>query len=466
MRPTKIWKQGHYLKHELVQTKSMDEGSLGISSFGDWGNNEGPSDYMFFSSDGEDSDGEILVTSMNDVDMPKIKKQFVTAEDALMATASRLALLGRMHKKNRITHGFVCNVVLIAFLTTCIAFIDWCAWRIVRQPFDAFYFISPFLASAFLVACAGYISVPILKRFNTRQKFRRKWPYMYYSEKGTPTIGGVFFIPIGIAVAKVMGGSSAEFSSILLVTLAYALVGLLDDAIGLMKPHSFGLSKETKLLLEVAVAAWFSFQLYTKNVSSPYGMKMVIPVPAPVGVVNLRGYYLLLIVFTFVFMAKGYKSIDGMDGFAGGTSALAFVAMSVAVLPICSDVSVFGTSMAGACVGFLLHNRYKSSVAMGNTGSLALGGALAAMASCSGMFIPLFIASGIMVIEVIAGIFQLLYFRITERLKGKTHNFFEVAPLHHYLKLCGIREPYILSGAYLISSIFAVLAGYVGLTSA
>lgn len=181
---------------------------------------------------------------------------------------------------------------------------------------------------------------------------------------------------------------------------------------------------------------------------------------------DLGGYYLLLIVFTFILMAHGHRLTDELDGFAGGTSALAFVAMSVAVLPICSDVSVFGTSMAGACVGFLLHNRYKASVIMGNTGSLAMGGALAAMASCSGMFIPLFIASGILVIEVIAVAIQAFFFRITESIQGKARNFFQVAPLHHYLELCGVREPSIVAGAYCISAFLAVFAAYVGLASA
>ncbi|XP_021763909.1 phospho-N-acetylmuramoyl-pentapeptide-transferase homolog [Chenopodium quinoa] len=466
LRNTSIWKQGYNLKHDVVQLRSMDEDSVGIFSFDDWGNIEGTSDYMIFSSDGEDSDGEILVTPMNDVDMPRVKRQFVTAEDALTATASRLALLGRMHKKDRIIYGFVSNFGLISFLTICLAFVDWRAWRIVRQPLDAFYFLSPFLASASLVAFAGYVSVPILKIFNIRQKFRRKWPYKYNSKKGTPTIGGVFFIPIGVAVAKFMGGSSTESTGILLVTLAYAVIGLFDDTVGLIKPRNFGLSRGTKFLLEVAVAAWFSFWLYTQNISSPYGMKMLVPLPAPVGLLNLGGYYLLLTVFTFILMTRGHKIIDELDGFAGGVAALAFVAMSVAVLPICSDVSVFGTSMAGACVGFLLHNRYRASVTMGNTGSLAIGGALAAMASCSGMFIPLFIASGILVIEVIAVVIQIFPFRTAESLQGRARSFFQVPPLHHYLELYGMKEPSIVTGAYFISAFLAVLAGYVGLVSA
>uniref|UniRef100_A0A7C8ZV48 Phospho-N-acetylmuramoyl-pentapeptide-transferase n=1 Tax=Opuntia streptacantha TaxID=393608 RepID=A0A7C8ZV48_OPUST len=270
---SKILKQGYKLQNNVGCPTSMDQGSLGISPWDDWGSNEEPSEYLIFSSDGEDSDGEILVMPINDVDMPATKKQFVTAEDALTATAHRVAMFGKRHKRHRITYGFVTNLGLITFLILLLAFLDWCAWRIVRRPLKNFYFLSPFLASALLAACAGYVSVPVLKRFNVRRKFKRKWPVRLYFEKGTPTVGGMFFIPVGVAVAKLMSGSSTEVSGIIAVTLAFAAVGLLDDLLGLMTYHVCGLSRWTRILLEVTVAASFSFWLCTKNISSPYGMR-------------------------------------------------------------------------------------------------------------------------------------------------------------------------------------------------
>ncbi|KAH9605197.1 hypothetical protein KSS87_013189 [Heliosperma pusillum] len=422
------------------------QGSLGISSFDDWAGNVMTSDYVIFSSDGEDSDGEILVTPINDVDMPTIRKQFVTAEDAFTATAHRLAMFGKRHKKHRITHGFVTTLGLITFLTSFLALVDWCAWRIVRQPLDNFYFLSPFIASAFLVACAGYVSIPVLKLFNIRQKFKRKWLPIHFSKKGTPTVGGLFFIPIGVAVAKFMSGSSTVISGMLAVTLAFAAVGLLDDT--------------------VAIAACFSFWLYTTNIPSPYGMKMVVQLPPPFGLVHLGKFYLLLTLFTFILMANGHYLTDGLDGLGGGTSALSFVAMSTAVLPICSGLSIFGASMAGACVGFLLHNRHKASVTMGSTGSFALGGALAAMASCSGMFIPLYIASGFLVLEISAVIIQILYFKVAQRLQRRGGRSFHIAPLHHHFEMCGMPEHFIVAAAYCVSSLLALLATYVALISA
>lgn len=165
-------------------------------------------------------------------------------------------------------------------------------------------------------------------------------------------------------------------------------------------------------------------------------------------------------------MGNGVNLTDGLDGLAGGTAALAFIAMSIAVLPICSDLAIFGASMAGACVGFLLHNRYRASVFMGDTGSLALGGALAAMAACTGMFFPLFIASGIFVMEASSVIIQVLYFKTTKILWGAGRRVFRMAPLHHHLELCGIKEPVIVAGAYVVASILTLFAAYAGLISA
>lgn len=165
-------------------------------------------------------------------------------------------------------------------------------------------------------------------------------------------------------------------------------------------------------------------------------------------------------------MGNGVNLTDGLDGLAGGAAALAFIGMSIAVLPICSELAIFGASMAGACVGFLLHNRYRASVFMGDTGSLALGGALAAMAACTGMFFPLFISSGIFVMEASSVIIQVLYFKTTRLLWGFGRRVFRMAPLHHHFELCGIKEPIIVAGAYGISSMLALLAAYVGLISA
>lgn len=190
-------------------------------------------------------------------------------------------------------------------------------------------------------------------------------------------------------------------------------------------------------------------------------------VPLPLGIVYLGRCYQLLTSFCFVSMGHGVKLADALDGLAGGIAALAFTGMSIAVLPICSDLAIFGASMAGSCVGFLLHNRYKASVFMGNIGSLALGGALAAMAACTGMFFPLLISSGFFIVESLSVIIQVVYFKITKGFpRAWWWRFLRIPPFHYGLQLRGFREPNIVLGAYIISSVLALLGGYVGLVSA
>lgn len=192
----------------------------------------------------------------------------------------------------------------------------------------------------------------------------------------------------------------------------------------------------------------------------------MIPLPPPYGLVHLGKCYPLLTLICFVAMPYGVHFTDGADGLVGGVSALAFVGMSIAVLPICSELAIFGASMAGASVGFLFHNRYKASILLGDVGSLGLGGALSAMAACTGMFFPLFISSGVFILEALSVVLQVIVLKATIRRKGAARLISRVAPLHQQLKLYGLKVPLIVAIAYVVSSILAMLAGYIGLVSA
>ncbi|KAK6917196.1 Phospho-N-acetylmuramoyl-pentapeptide transferase, conserved site, partial [Dillenia turbinata] len=439
----------------------------GVSLLDDWGNNEGTSGYVFSSSDGEESDGDVLLNPISDIELPSTNDRHAPSYDSLAVTAHRFAMLAKRRKKRKIKYGILNNVGLIAFLTVLLLLVDLCAWRIVRLPLEPFYLMRPFFISAALASCAGYICVPLLNVFKMHQVLRKTGPTKHSSKKGTPTMGGLFFIPVGITVARtIVGYSSIEVSGAAAVTLGFAAIGLLDDVLSLVKNHNHGLSGWIKILLEVAVGTWFSYWLDATSLSLPYSMKTLVPLPPPLGLVFLGKCYLLLTSFCFVSMGNGVNLTDGLDGLAGGTAALAFIGMSVAVLPLYPDLAVFGASMAGACVGFLLHNRYRASVFMGDTGSLALGGALAAMASCTGMFFPLFVASGVFVLEVLSVIMQISYSKATKHLQGASRRLFRMAPFHHHLELSGIREPFIVTGAYIVTSFLCVLAGYIGLISA
>ncbi|KAH6773539.1 translocase 11 [Perilla frutescens var. frutescens] len=406
-----------YADHKLFESRTRSHGfrvrsrALRIcamdddfgASFGDWGNSE----YMFSSSEGDDSDGDVFLQPITDVDLPTSKERLLPSDDSITVTAHRLATLGSPRKRRKTVYGILNNVGLMVFSTFLLLLVDLCAWRIVRLPLAPFYLMRPFLISAVLVSCAGYICVPLFRMFNMRSMVRKRAPSQHSSKKGTPTMGGLYFVPIGLLVAEaVLKFSSIEVSGAAAVTMAFAAIGLLDDFLSIRYKND-GLSGWIRILLEAAIGAWFSYWLCTTDISTPYNMKTVVPLPGPLGLICLGKFYPVLTSFCFVSMANGVNLTDGLDGLAAGTAALAFIGMSIVVLPICSDLSIFGAAMAGACVGFLFQNQHKASIFMGDTGALALGGALAAMASCTGMFFPLFISSGIYVVEALSVIIQL-----------------------------------------------------------
>ncbi|PIN23443.1 Phospho-N-acetylmuramoyl-pentapeptide-transferase [Handroanthus impetiginosus] len=462
---SRVPRHGFRVRPGVVRVNAMDDDSAGVS-FDDWGDSSGHVDYMYSSSEGEESDGEIILQPITDVDLPTPKERFLPSDDSITVTAHRLATLGRTRRRRKTIYGILNNVGLVSFSTLLLLLVDQCAWRIVRLPLAPFYLMRPFLMSVVLVSCVGYICVPLFRLLKLQSIIRKESPDQHSSKKGTPTMGGLYFVPIGLLVAEVvLSFSSIEVSAAVAATIAFAAIGLLDDFLS-MNNNSDGLPGCVRLLLEVAVGAWFSYWLYTTDVSTPYSMKMVVPLPAPFGLVCLRKLYPLLTSFCFVSMANGINLTDGLDGLAAGTAALAFIGMSIVVLPICSDLSIFGASMAGACIGFLFHNRYKASICMGDTGALALGGALAAMASCTGMFFPLFISSGIIVLEALYVIIQASFIKASKYFQRRGYRMCRRATSHHHLELCGIKEPTIVAAAYVVTCVLILCGAYIGLTSA
>ncbi|XP_047318651.1 phospho-N-acetylmuramoyl-pentapeptide-transferase homolog [Impatiens glandulifera] len=419
------------LPHRKFGVRAMDE-----SFDDDWG------------SEGDESDGDFTLSPILDVDLPSAAKdKYVSANDPLTITVSRLAMLSRARRKKRIGYGIVNNMGLITFLITTLLFVDGCAWRIVKLPLPPLHLMQPFCISAILASFTGYVCVPLFRSLKIHRHSRNG------SKKITATMGGLLFVPIGIVVAELLlGFSSIEVSASAIATLSLATVGLVDDVSGIVKNRNNGLSDWIRFTLVVAVGICFSLWLDSTKIRTPYNMKLLVPLPGPLGLVFVGKFYLFLTSTCFVCMVNGINMADKLDGLAGGTAAMAFLGMSIASLPICPDVSVFGASMAGACMGFLLHNRHKASILMGKTGSLALGGALASMAACTGMFLPLLISSAIFLLEPISVIIMQVFF--VDR-----SSFLRQLALH------GLKEPIIVAVAYVIAAFLSLLAGYVALVS-
>lgn len=418
-----------------------------------------------YSSESEWSDDDVILTAFTDVELPMAVKS--RAEGALTIAAHRFATIDKGHKKSRTQQGLMNNVGLVAFLVMLLFFVDWCSWKIVRLPLDSFYLTRPFLTSAVLSALAGFLFAPIADSLKIHHFRRRGKSVSPSSRKPTPGMGGLFFVPVGIFVAKrEVGSNSNGVNGAAMITLIFAMVGLLDDISSLAADHNYKIPQWIRFLVQIVAGIYFSIWLGSTDISTPYSMKYLVPLPPPFGLALIGKVYMVLAATCSLFMGPAVTLVDGLDGLAGGIAALALIALSVAALPICSEFSVFGASMSGACIGFLFHNRYRASVVMSRVGSFALGGAVATIASCSGMFLPMLIACSLFFVELLFAILQVPFHMAKNSFRRTSRHPLKIRPSHYYLRLLGIKEPYIVAGAYMISCFLTLLAGYLGLVSA
>ncbi|KAK8452672.1 hypothetical protein SEVIR_5G146700v4 [Setaria viridis] len=359
------------------------------------------------------------------------------------------------------------NVGLVAFLAMLLLFVDWCSWKIVRLPLDSFYLTRPFLISAVLSALAGFLFAPVADSLKIQHFRRRGKSVSPSSRKPTPAMGGLFFVPIGIFVARrEVGSNSNGVNGAAMITLIFAMLGLLDDISSLATDRNRKIPQWIRFLVQIVAGTYFSIWLGSADILTPYSMKFLVPLPPPLGLAFMGKVYLVLAATCSLSMGTAVTLVDGLDGLAGGIAALALIGLSVAALPICSELSVFGASMSGACTGFLFHNRYRASIVMSRVGSFALGGAVAAIAACSGMFLPMLIACSIFFLELLFATLQVPFRMATNSFRGTKIYPLRIRPSHYYLRLWGIKEPYIVAGAYMISCFLTLVAGYLGLLSA
>ncbi|KAJ3685129.1 hypothetical protein LUZ61_014293 [Rhynchospora tenuis] len=418
------------------------------------------------SSEGEESDDEYYVNPYLDVDLPASKKEHNHVPDAALAVAAHSLRGNRSgHRKRRIREGMILNLWLITFIGLFLLWFDWCSWRIVRLPLKPLLLTQPFIISTMISASAGFLYTPLLETLKIYRIRKKERSNTQLSCKVKPTMGGLFFIPIGVIVGVVLIGKTSDLvNGSIIATFAFGAVGLFDDVLRGAGRHA-GLPGWLKLTVQAAVGLWFCHWLDSASMLTPYTMKRLIPLPSSFGLQYLGSFYFVATMFCFLATPNGVAMTDGIDGLATGTAALAFLGMSVAVLALSPDLAVLGSSMAGGCIGFLFHNRYKASVVMGQTGSMALGAALAAMASCSGMFFPLFIATGLFNVELFSIAFQVSYLSVTQRTFRFMRNISHLEPIHRHWKSSGIKDTVIVGGAYVLSCFLALLAGYVGLIS-
>lgn len=298
------------------------------------------------------------------------------------------------------------------------------------------------------------VFIPFLRRLKFGQSIRDEGPESHQKKTGTPTMGGIVFLVSIVITTFVMTGKYSEPGPetylLLLVTVGFGLLGFLDDFIKVVMKRNLGLTSKQKLLGQIVISVIFYFIFIQNDFST------TVSIPLTDVSFDLGWFYVLFIIFWLVGFSNAVNLTDGLDGLVSGTSAIAFGALAVLAWNLGQyDVAIFGVAVVGAVLGFLVFNAHPAKVFMGDTGSLALGGAIAAIAILSKLEIILILIGGVFVIETLSVILQVASFKTT----GK--RIFKMSPLHHHYELVGWSEWRVVVTFWTIGLLFAVLGIYI-----
>ena len=308
------------------------------------------------------------------------------------------------------------------------------------------------IAFAVSMLCTARL-IPYLKHKQFGQFIREEGPQAHLSKAGTPTMGGLAFIA-GITVAMVVsmfmkGSMTTEKIAILLSMFAFGAIGFIDDFNKVAKKQNEGLTPKQKLVLQVVFGAALAVFMMMKE-----GTSMLLPFFGKT--VDFGILYIPFVIFIEVAMANAVNLTDGLDGLAASTSSIVACTFAIAGLTVNGGnepMAVAGQAVFGALIGFLIYNRYPAKIFMGDTGSMALGGVLSAMAIVGHVEWLLPIAGLLYVIEALSVIIQVTYFKKTG---GK--RIFRMAPIHHHFELGGWHETKVVRVFCLFTLICCVIA--------
>jgi len=304
--------------------------------------------------------------------------------------------------------------------------------------------------------------IPFLRLLKFGQRVRNDGPQGHLKKAGTPTMGGLIFIIAMLISLAIWSSLSREIFIVVGVVLGFGILGFLDDFIKVVLKRPLGLKARAKLIGQILLSLVFVF--YAVNYLGR-GTEMVIPLTGEKW--EMGSLYYFAAVFIIVGTTNAVNLTDGLDGLATGVTFLVYLGYVIICLlavinpPVSlmnySDLAVFAAALAGSCLSFLLFNRYPAKIFMGDTGSLALGGGIAALAVLTKTELVLPVIGGVFVIEALSVMLQVLSFRITGR------RIFRMSPLHHHFELLGWHETKIVYVFWAISAI-AVLFGLILVT--
>ena len=289
------------------------------------------------------------------------------------------------------------------------------------------------VTSFILTVILAPIGIPMLRRLKFGQSIREEGPQSHMKKAGTPTMGGIIFLLSIITTTVVCGLLLDVFTThtvvLLLVFIGFGIIGFLDDGIKVIFKRNLGLTSLQKLIgqIVIAVAAFLLLRLGTFDTA--------IAIPFTDWELDLGMFYVAFLIFWLVGFSNAVNLTDGLDGLVAGTASIAFAAFGVlALFNEQADIALFAFAVTGALLGFLIFNANPAKVFMGDTGSLALGGALAMISVLVNKELLLLLIGLVFVIETLSVILQVGSFKLRKK------RIFKMSPIHHHFELSGWSE--------------------------
>ncbi|WP_297634169.1 phospho-N-acetylmuramoyl-pentapeptide-transferase [uncultured Clostridium sp.] len=297
----------------------------------------------------------------------------------------------------------------------------------------------------------GPVFIPLLHKLKFGQNIREDGPQSHFKKAGTPTMGGIIFIiSIVVVMLSMRYKLSSEAMVILYSMIAFGFIGFLDDMLKIIQKQNLGLrawQKMILLLLFSIAMAWYAYHNVGSTISIPFTTLHV----------NFGILYIPLVVIYYAATTNAVNLTDGLDGLATTVTIIVLIFFTiVSIKENKEEIAVFCIGLIGALLGFLKNNRFKAKIFMGDTGSLALGGAIGSIALLLKMPIIVVIVGGIYVFEALSVIIQVVSFKT----RGK--RVFKMAPVHHHFEQLGWSEVKVVRVFSLITIILCII-GYVSL---
>ncbi|MDK2835879.1 MAG: phospho-N-acetylmuramoyl-pentapeptide-transferase [Thermosediminibacterales bacterium] len=294
------------------------------------------------------------------------------------------------------------------------------------------------------------VFLPILRKLKLGQNIRVDGPKRHLGKAGTPTMGGIIFLIPLLINSLIFGYKDTDTLMVLSITLGFGLIGFLDDFLKIVFKRSLGLKANQKILGQLVFSTLLAYYMFAVKGSSELYLPFIN------GYIDLGWFYIPFTVFVIIATVNSVNLTDGLDGLVTGITIIVVLAFGLMFEKMgMKNIVVFSSSLIGVCLGFLMFNKHPAKVFMGDTGSLALGGAIVALAvvTKTQLFIP--IIGMIFVFESLSVILQVLFFRFT----GK--RIFRMSPIHHHFELMGWSE-YTVVKTFWMFTVITAIVGLIG----